>query len=379
MLSSNNGIVSIPNSVTIPANVSSATFNATAGTVVANEIATITASLNGSAQVSITVMPPPTTSFKPIFVDAGGATYTDASGNTWSRDYGFIGGNTSSTNTTVSGTTSSPLYQTSRWGTFAYQFPAPDGTYTVTLKFAELYFTRAGSRLFNVNINGTAVLTNFDIVAQAGGALKALDESFPVTVTNGQITIQFTPGSADQPMVNAIQISSGTTTPTTTPSAPAGGTPVALVNAGGVTYTDVSGNTWKGDYDFIGGNTSATNATVSGTTSSPLYQTSRWGTFSYQFPVSNGSYTVILKFAELYFTSAGGRLFNVNINGMVVLTNFDIVAQAGGTLKALDKSFPVTVTNSKITIQFTPGIADQPMVNAIEVLTVNGAPAPIPQ
>jgi len=305
-------------------------------------------------------------------VNAGGTTYTDSSGNTWKGDYGFIGGSTSSTDATVSGTSSSPLYQTSRWGTFAYQFPAPNGTYTVTLKFAEPYFTRAGSRLFNVNINGTAVLTNFDIVAQAGGALKALDKPFPVTVTNGQITIQFTPGSADQPMVNAIQISSGITTP----SAPAGGTPVALVNAGGVTYTDVSGNTWNRDYDFIGGNTSATNTTVSGTTSSPLYETSRWGTFSYQFPVSNGSYTVILKFAELYFTRAGSRLFNVNINGTVVLTNFDIVAQAGGALKALDKSFPVTVTNSKITIQFTPGIADQPMVNAIEVLTVNGAPAP---
>ena len=84
--------------------------------------------------------------------------------------------------------------------------------------------------------------------------------------------------------------------------------------------------------------------------------------------VANGNYTVNLKFAEIYFTTAGSRMFNVSINGATVLTNFDIVAQAGGTLKALDRSCPVTVTNGQINIQFTPGAADQPLVNAIEIL-----------
>ena len=57
-----------------------------------------------------------------------------------------------------------------------------------------------------MRINGTQVLSNFDIAAQAGGALKALEMSFPVTVTNGQLGIQFTAGSADQPMMNTIEI-----------------------------------------------------------------------------------------------------------------------------------------------------------------------------
>jgi hypothetical protein len=39
-----------------------------------------------------------------------------------------------------------------------------------------------------VTVNGTAVLTNFDIVAQAG-YWTALDKQFPVTVTNGAIQI----------------------------------------------------------------------------------------------------------------------------------------------------------------------------------------------
>jgi uncharacterized protein YigE (DUF2233 family) len=57
-----------------------------------------------------------------------------------------------------------------------------------------------------VKINDAAALTNFDVFAQAGGALKAYDQSFPVTVTNGKINIQFVPGAADQPIVNAIEV-----------------------------------------------------------------------------------------------------------------------------------------------------------------------------
>jgi hypothetical protein len=50
------------------------------------------------------------------------------------------------------------------------------------------------------------VLANFDIVAQAGAAFTALDKTFPVTVTNGSIAIQFTNGSADLPKVSAIYV-----------------------------------------------------------------------------------------------------------------------------------------------------------------------------
>jgi subtilisin family serine protease len=333
----------------------------------------VTAALSTGATSSATVTlnPPATGPTTPsnaplIRVNAGGTTYIDPSGNTWSWDYDYIGGNTATTGATVTGTTASPLYQTCRWGGFTYQFQVPNGSYTVILKFAEIYFTGAGSRVFNVSINGTPVLTNFDIVAQAGGALKALDKSFPVTATNGQISIQFSQGQADQPLVNAIEIDAGTTT--TSPPPVATGTPVFRVDSGGGSYTDPSGNFWNGDYDFVGGYTAVTGTTVTGTTASPLYQTCRWGSFSYPVRVANGNYTVNLKFAEIYFTTAGSRVFNVSINGTPVLTNFDIVAQAGGALKALDKSFPVTVTNGQINIQFSQGPADQPLVNAIEIL-----------
>jgi len=62
--------------------------------------------------------------------------------------------------------------------------------------------------MFNVLINGSPVLTNFDIVAAAGGPNIAVDRTIPVSVTGGQITIQFSQGAADYPMVNALQIAS---------------------------------------------------------------------------------------------------------------------------------------------------------------------------
>ena len=69
----------------------------------------------------------------------------------------------------------------------------PGAAYTVRLDFAEIYFTSAGQRSFNVSINGTQVLTNFDIFAAAGGANKAIAQSFTTNAdSSGKITIVFT-------------------------------------------------------------------------------------------------------------------------------------------------------------------------------------------
>jgi hypothetical protein len=63
----------------------------------------------------------------------------------------------------------------------------------VRLHFAELFNTNVGERVFNVAINGTQVLTNFDIFAEAGGKNKALAKRFHVAANgSGQINLQFT-------------------------------------------------------------------------------------------------------------------------------------------------------------------------------------------
>ena len=98
-----------------------------------------------------------------------------------------------------------------------------------------------------------------------------------------------------------------------------------------------------------------------------VYRTERYGNFSYNIPVSNGSKYVILKFAEIYFNTVGARIFNVNINGVRVISNLDIFKEVGFA-KPLDLSFPVSVTNNNINIEFIP-VVQNPKVSGIEVLS----------
>jgi GH18 family chitinase len=156
-------------------------------------------------------------------INAGGSDHTDGLGSLWKADNQFLGGSSASTGSTVTGTGDPPLFQSERWGAFSYVLNVPPGSYQVTLRFAEIYWTLAGKRVFNVSINGTPFLNNFDIVADAGGAFKADDKIFSNVAPNGsgQIVIQFSVGAADQPKVSALQIipMPPTPTPTATPSA----------------------------------------------------------------------------------------------------------------------------------------------------------------
>jgi hypothetical protein len=75
----------------------------------------------------------------------------------------------------------------------------------VKLLFAEIVATAAGQRVFNVHIDGTAVLTNFDIFAAAGAANRAVTKAFNAAVTNGTLTIDFVHVTGD-PLIAAIEV-----------------------------------------------------------------------------------------------------------------------------------------------------------------------------
>lgn len=109
----------------------------------------------------------------------------------------------------ISNTLTPYLYQSERFngsGPLAYKYYVPNGTYNVTLKFAEIFFTSMGQRVMNIGINGNTVRSNFDVFQQAG-ANAAIDLTFPVNVSNGSITITLSAAVAGQvPKVNAIQI-----------------------------------------------------------------------------------------------------------------------------------------------------------------------------
>jgi beta-glucanase (GH16 family) len=86
------------------------------------------------------------------------------------------------------------VYQAERYGNFTYTFTGLTAgtTYQVRLHSAETYWTAVGQRRFNVAINGTQVLTNFDIIAAAGAPNKAVISEFNTVASGGQIVIQYT-------------------------------------------------------------------------------------------------------------------------------------------------------------------------------------------
>ena len=75
-------------------------------------------------------------------------------------------------------------------------------------------------------------------------------------------------------------------------------------------------------------------------------------------------------FAEAAATAAGQRVFNVNVNGARVLTNFDVFAAAGGRMKALTRDFSVTAGGTgRLLLQFLT-VRGSALVNGIEVFAV---------
>ena len=164
-----------------------------------------------TAARSVTATFDGTTPTGPVSINVGGA----ATGS-WVADAGFSGGSTYVVTTAIDAAqltgTIPPqaVLQTERYGEFSYTLGGftPGSAQAVTLYFAEVYWTAAGQRTFDVAINGATVLTAFDVFAAAGGTAKAVARTFQVAASaSGQVVLQFTrAGGPDNPKVSGIAV-----------------------------------------------------------------------------------------------------------------------------------------------------------------------------
>jgi beta-galactosidase len=128
-----------------------------------------------------------------------------------------------------------------------------------------------------------------------------------------------------------------------------------------------------------------TDKSISGTDDDPIYQTQQVGINKYRIDAPAGEYDLTLYFAELLggmvkeppynlsdpdrIEPNGKRIFNVSVNGKLVLDNFDISAQYG-TATAVTKTIRVVVsTDAGIGIDFE-SIEGEPVLNALQVKKV---------
>jgi len=220
-------------------------------------------------------------------VVAGRSTsYTDTTGKVWSADraysvgsWGNTGGSTYSNSNTISGTPDPDLYRSERFGNFQYQFTVPDGNYQITLKFAEIYWDAVGQRVFNVDIEGTRVMSTVDLNALVGKN-TAYDRTFAVTANDGVLNIDFRT-ITDNAKISAIEVVSGGQTQNP-PVAGFTGTPTTGMRPLVVAFTDTSTNSptsWL--WNFGDGDT--TNSTFR----NPVHRYANAGTFTVTLTAAN--------------------------------------------------------------------------------------------
>jgi PKD repeat protein len=137
-------------------------------------------------------------------VNSGGGSYTAGDGTTFQADTNFSGGNTFTTSDSIGGTTDDTLYQSERYGDFSYSVGVSDGTYNVTVYLAEIFQTSSGSRVFDISLEGTEVISNLDIYDRVGHD-QALRLNETVRVTDGTLNIEYST-DVDNAKSSAIKV-----------------------------------------------------------------------------------------------------------------------------------------------------------------------------
>ncbi len=154
----------------------------------------------------------------------------------------------------------------------------------------------------------------------------------------------------------------------------------------------------EGSWGYIGGKTFkipnngrlpyGTDKNIAGTNNDPVYQTQQMGIEKYQFDIAEGEYELTLHFAELLggqvkelpynltdpdrIEPNGKRIFNVYVNGKLVLDNFDIATQYGSAT-AVAKTIRVIVAGNKgIEISFK-AIEGETVLNALQIKKIEGS------
>jgi len=300
---------------------------------------------------------------------------TDQLGRRWDPDrYSTGGWVVSAPGHVIEGTRDSILYQNSREGDFQYNVPLKPGVYELHLHFAETVYGEHNSggggetmRLFAVDANGKPLLEYFDVISDAHGASVADERVFKDVspAEDGQLHLSFTHRVRDA-FVNAIEI---------LPGIPGHQRPLRIAMRDQA-YLDRKGNLWQPDRYFRGGQSLLRARFATGTDDPELYRGERFGNITYVIPVAPGTYTVTLRFSEAWFgpgKPAGGglgsRRFDIVANSQLLARNFDIFKEAGGTDRAIDKTFHKLQPNAqgKLVISLEPE-QNYACINAIEVV-----------
>ncbi|HYO25408.1 MAG TPA: malectin domain-containing carbohydrate-binding protein [Lacipirellulaceae bacterium] len=282
--------------------------------------------------------------------------------------------------------------------------PAPLQASASSLDFGDVPLGQTASRQLTLTNGAEAGGANVTVDPGASALTPAgtqfsfnFAQSSPIVLAPGQstvVTVSYSPTAAGASAAGLAIAHNGANPPLNVQLAGQGVQAAATVayriNAGGPAVAGTP--TWQADpaaspssfsNASTGGNsaTTTTSATIDMThpslpagTPMAIFQSERFdkptgANLEWNFPVSAGQYEVRLYFAETFSGAfaAGARVFDVALEGAVVLDNYDVFADVGA-LKGVMKSFVVS-TDSNLDIDFLRG-AQNPAVKAIEILAL---------
>ncbi len=220
--------------------------------------------------------------------------------------------------------------------------PSSNGQFSVSLDT-----TAATDTIVSYTVNGTAT---------AGGDYAAL--SGTVTILAGELaapidvvvsddadvelleTVTVTLDAVTAGDANILLSTSDDTATVEIADDDSNNTIVAAINSGGPALLQ-DGILFSADTNFLtggqftdGSGADSDQPIFDGT----VYETERFGGFSsgvpikYSIPVDSGNYSVELHFAEIFKTTPGERIFDVLVEGQVVLNDLDILIETGGDI-----------------------------------------------
>ncbi|MGV8835176.1 malectin domain-containing carbohydrate-binding protein, partial [Cellvibrio sp.] len=170
---------------------------------------------------------------------------------------------------------------------------------------------------------------------------------------------------------SSILSSSSSSRVSSSSSSRAAETFVYAINAGNSSAATLNGVVYQPDRFASGGTTQTVTDGIAGVTEDALYQSERYGTYTYEIPVSNATYNVVLHFAELYHNGAGARAFNVSVEGQAVLSDFDLFGLVGRNTAYDQRVNNIAVTDGKLTINLTT-IVDNATISGFAIYSTDG-------
>ena len=148
------------------------------------------------------------------------------------------------------------------------------------------------------------------------------------------------------------------------------------VNSGGDGFMSADGINFTSDFYVTSGSPGSTAHNIDNTDDPVLYQAERWGAdFTYSFPVKPGNYDIELHMIEAYHgpqDAAGNRVFDVTVEGAVLVNDFDPLAVAGHDVAHIVELKNIAVSDDALDINFKAVNAESANVAGIVVRGLDG-------